>query len=413
MQPTDVELPMPSPSADLAKLDAETLRQRYAETVLLHARTHHVGRANRIDGQIREIGERLVALGGTSERELLPLLKHRSGNVRRSAAYAVRPFDRSLFLSTMEGLVRAGGAIGRKAQSDLEFEAMPREPMPAPDPNWLRIINWQEDNPPPPAMTRSQFEDRVRTAFAPDRARQLLALTRPAIGLWPRRNAGSDTFLGSRHCGDAWAPPGWQWPIYEEEPMYFLGQIYCPDLIGLPGAELLPAEGLLTFFGDFDAIAGCDTAGSVEQGAVYHWPAENLIRAEPPQPLGHPREQKATPLAFRPFIDLPHPGSTIVDTLGLDDAEQEIYWSLWQAVREDGIPEDVVGRCDLASKLLGWPDLVQNDFCPAPQSGRKPHRLLAQLPARLGPGGSLYFFIDEADLARRRFDRCILEEQST
>jgi hypothetical protein len=36
-----------------------------------------------------------------------------------------------------------------------------------------------------------------------------------------------------------------------------------------------------------------------------------------------------------------------------------------------------------------------------------------QLPARLGPGGSLYFFIRDDDLAARRFDRCALTEQNT
>ena len=33
--------------------------------------------------------------------------------------------------------------------------------------------------------------------------------------------------------------------------MFFLAQIHCPDLKGLPGAELLPETGLLSFFGDF------------------------------------------------------------------------------------------------------------------------------------------------------------------
>jgi len=411
---------MPLCLTELAKLDAETLRHRYAETVLLHERTAHVGRANRIFGQIRHITERLVALGGASEHELLPLLSHVSAKVRHSAAFAVKPFNPKLFYSVMEELVRAGGMAGREAQSSLEaiklrekYEARPAEPMPAPDPDRLRTINWQDDNSPPPAMTRGRFEDRVLTEFAPARARQLLTLARPAIGLWPQRSAGSDTVIGSRHCGDLWAPSGWQWPIYEEEPMYFLGQINCSDLSGLPGAKLLPVDGLLTFFGDFDAIAGCDAAGTVEQGAVYHWPAENLIWTEPPLPLDHPEEQVATPLVFRSFIDLPHPGSTIVGKLRLDDAETRFYASLWRALRTDGIPEDAVYHCDLDSKLLGWPDLVQHDFLPAPQTGENPHRLLAQLPARLGPGGSLYFFIDETDLARGRFDRCILEEQNT
>src|SRR5215472_9829356 len=269
---------------DLAGLDPESLRQRYVEMVLLHERTLHVGRANRILGWIADIGKELVARGGMSERELLPLLNHPSAQVRRSAADDIKPFNRDLFLSVMEDLVRAGGAVGRKAGFDLESmkrreenEAKPPTPRSPPDPNWLRIVNWQKDNPPPPAMRREQFEDRVSAQFSPTRAKQVLALSRPAIGLWPQRQAASDQPLASRHGGDVWAPPGWRWPIFEEEPMYFLAQINCAELAGLIGAEPLPRDGLLTFFGDFDAISGCEGAGSVEQGAVYHWPLEGLV----------------------------------------------------------------------------------------------------------------------------------------
>lgn len=194
--------------------------------------------------------------------------------------------------------------------------------------------------------------------------------------------------------------------------MYFLGQIYCPDLAGLPGAELLPREGLLAFFGDFDAIAGCEPACSAEQGAVYYWPEADLVATEPPLPLGNPKEQVATPLLFRPFIDLPDPFSEIIRELTLNDAEKELYWSLRQALREHNIPQDVVNYCDLDSKILGWPALVQGDFF-LPQVGADAYRQLVQVPARLGPGGSLYFFIRDTDLAERRFDKCILEEQNT
>jgi hypothetical protein len=411
---------MTSDSDDLANLDAEALRRRYAECVLLHERTPHVGHANRIFSQIRDIGERLVTLGGMSERELLPLLNHASGPVRRSAAFDIRPFNRGVFQSAMEDLVRLGGAIAREAQFDLEFmklreeqEIKPTRPDPPADPNWLRIVNWQENNPAPPAITQALFEDRVLTEFPTNRAQQILALARPAIGLWPQREAASKPTLGSRHCGEVWAPSHWDWPIYEEEPMYFLGQIYCPDLAGLSGAETLPQTGLLTFFGDFDAIAGCEPAGSPEQGAVYHWPIDGLVPTKSPLPLAHPEEQMAISLVFRPFIDLPHPRSAIVRGLVLNEKETELYGSLRDALRETGIPEDVVNQCDLDSKLLGWPDLVQDDFWSVSQSGTNAHRLLAQLPARLGPGGSLYFFITDDDLTQYRFDRCILDEQNT
>src|SRR5579864_5999555 len=130
---------------DLAGLDAEALRQRYAEMILLHEKTGHVGRQNRIFGWCDEIGKRLVALGDASERELLPLLDHFSPAVRRSAAFDIRPFNRELFVATLEPLTRTGCWIGRKPHSDLKFmrsrkarAAEPQQPMPAPDPNCLK-----------------------------------------------------------------------------------------------------------------------------------------------------------------------------------------------------------------------------------------------------------------------------------
>jgi hypothetical protein len=393
---------------DLTGLDAEALRQRYAEMVLLHDKTGHVGRKNRIFGWCNDIGKQLVALGGSSERELLPLLDHPSPAVRRSAAFDIRPFNRELFIATMEALVSVGGWIGREAHLDLELmrsretrAAEPPEPMPAPDPNRLKIVSWQETNPPLAAMSRAHFENSALSEFSAERARQILALARPAIGLWPQRQPLTESLLASRHAGKVWAPRDWQWPIWEEEPMYFLGQIYCPDLAGLPGAELLPREGLLAFFGDFDAIAGCEPVGSPEQGAVYHWPEVNLVATEPPLTLDYPKEQVATPLVFRPFIDLPHAFSAIIRELGLNDAEKELYWSLREELRMHGIPQDVVNHCDLDSKVLGWPDLVQDDFF-LPQAGVDAYRQLVQLPARPGPGGSLYFFIRDTHLEHSR-----------
>ena len=52
--------------------------------------------------------------------------------------------------------------------------------------------------------------------------------------------------------------------------MFFLAQIHCADLKGLPGAELLPETGLLSFFGDHDAIGGCGWVDP-SQSAIYHW----------------------------------------------------------------------------------------------------------------------------------------------
>jgi hypothetical protein len=55
------------------------------------------------------------------------------------------------------------------------------------------------------------------------------------------------------------------------------------------------------------------------------------------------------------------------------------------------------------NKLLGWPRLVQDDLSFWMASGDRPLRLLLQLDGDFGPGGSVYFLMNDVDLAARRF----------
>jgi hypothetical protein len=407
-------------------MDAPSLRQRFIDNVVESQNLDHVGRQNRLFGHRKEIAERLIAAGDNGASELLPLLEHPNAGVRLAAAYSIKPFDRELFIDTLKNLVGEHGAVGVDARLGLKWvehedaqaaaPSPPPEPEPSIDPEWHRLMRWQEENPPPPSMRMSELEDRVLTQFGPQRARQILALARPAIGLWPQQNEVGHTPFVSKLDGRPWTPPGWQWPLYEQEPLYFLGQIHCPDLAGLRGAEHLPRQGLLAFFGDFDAISGCFPAGGGEDCAVYHWTEPELFPMAPPEPLDE-EVLEPTAIAFRPYIDLPHPWSDLVKGMGFDETERERYRAIWEVLRQYGIPEEVHSRTniDLESKLLGWPDLVQNDFreSEVPETGADPYRQLIQLPARLGPGGSLYFLIRDSDLAGGHFDRCIMEAQNT
>ena len=115
---------------------------------------------------------------------------------------------------------------------------------------------------------------------------------------------------------------------------------------------------------------------------------------------------------LRPSISLPHPCSRTVKWLRLGKAERERYEEVYEAVEYRGIPASERFWCDTESRILGWPKLVQQDV-DLDQTGTGAFRLLVQLPARFGPGGSLYFFIPEADLAQAQFDGCELVEQNT
>ena len=116
-------------------------------------------------------------------------------------------------------------------------------------------ILWQCDHPAPAALAREEIAERLRQSL-PEFCDALMDLALPAIGLWPQRRADIAA-TATRFGGTPSAPPDWQWPIAEEEPLLFVGQINCAELRGLPGAEVLPSAGLLAFFGDHDAVTGC------------------------------------------------------------------------------------------------------------------------------------------------------------
>jgi hypothetical protein len=272
------------------------LRASFVELTRDIEAVEHIGRHNRLVGRRRKIAEKLIAPGGNSEREFLPLLEDSSLAVRYTVAFHVKPFDRARFEAVLRALAESGGEIGRKARSSLEWAKRQDEHPPSlldpEDPDRRRVgqlLAWQASNPPPPGLNRAQLEGLIR-ARLPEHLPAIMALARPAIGLWPSATTVPSP-AGTRLGGGALAPPGWHWPLYEEEPMFFLAQIHCPDLKGLPGAELLPETGSLSFFGDHDAIGGCSWVDP-SQSAIYHWTElDSLAPAEPPLELEARAEQ--------------------------------------------------------------------------------------------------------------------------
>ena len=96
------------------------------------------------------------------------------------------------------------------------------------------------------------------------------------------------------------------------------------------------------------------------------------------------------------------------------------YAALHKTIRHHGIPENLIWCCEFG-KLLGWPTLVQWEDLDVlrDESESESFRLLLRLDQYSngeelegwGPGGSLYFIIDDRDLRERRFDRCHFEMQ--
>lgn len=373
-------------SDDLSKLSVTDLAQAYVESVQAAEATEHVGRKNRLAGQRWKIVQELKARGRGEARPVLERLAgHPDAQVR---AWAKGNLD------WVDSRTPDGPS---KQVSNGRY--------------WPQI-QWQCDHPPPPALTRDEIAERLR-ASVPEACDRLMDLALPAIGLWPQRRAEIAT-TALRFGGMPLAPTGWQWPVNEEEPRLFVGQINCAELRGLPGAELLPSSGLLSFFGDHDAVEGCFP---FDDHCVFYWPdVGRLVPAMAPiDPLN---VFPLCALAPHPLVDLPHPFSRAVRKVGLNEQQQKLYHQAWLEVRQHGIPRDCVAYTQF-SKLFGWPALVQGDLDQFESNDEA--RLLLQADAYCngedfhgwGPGGSLFYVIPRRDLRAHNFARCQLEGQFT
>ncbi len=370
-------------ATDLKNLGVGELARTYIDSVLASEATEHIGRRNRLAGVLFEIVEELKtrnAARPTLER----LSEHAAPGVRASARSHLERLDRPT----------------------------PQAPPHSPITRWQ--ILWQSDNPPPPAMTRDAIAQRLRRAL-PEFGDQLVGLTLPAVGLWPQRQRGAIAATASRLGGWPLAPPGWQWPTNENEPLLFIAQINCNDLHCLPGAESLPGSGVFAFFADHDAVNGCRYGG--EDFAAYYWTdIESLIPAI--SPIAPNKVFPSCAVTMRPFVDLPHPFSRAVQDLKLTKEQTSLYFDEWLAVCSHGMPDGVDGYASF-SKLLGWPNLVQGDLERLEYDDG--WRLLLQVDQYCngeelhswGSGGSLYFLLPERDLLSKTLAGCEFDAQST
>jgi uncharacterized protein YwqG len=369
--------------SELSPLSVAELAQAYVESVHAAEATEHIGRKNRLARHCWQIVQELT-VRGEARSVLQRLADHSDAKVREWASGNLAWLDKPISRPEPE-------------QPKGKF--------------WPNVI-WQSDHVPPPALSRDEIAERLRQNV-PEFCDRLMELALPAIGLWPQRRAEVGPAV-SRFGGVPVAPQGWQWPVAEEEPRLFVGQINCAELRGLPGAEQLPASGLLAFFGDHDALTGCFP---FDNHCVFYWPdVHGLIQAK--LPVESIETFPVCAIVPRPLLDLPHPDSVAVGGLGLNKHQREAYFDIWLDARHYGIPSDYASYASF-SKLLGWPAFLQNEI--EMFESHAAARLLLQVDAYCNgetahywaPGGSLFYVLPDADLRAHAFARCELEGQFT
>ncbi len=370
--------------------------------------TAHVGRRNRL---ITRQGHAFDAIDAGPDRLALlsALLSHPQPAVRMAAAWRCgwgRVLTEEAERAATE-LAERPSAIGQRARHWLDSRArMATYRWEAPPPRTLSY------DPPPPACSPEAAEERIARSVSKARARALLPLLRRTIRIWPR--ARGDDPRASGFGGLPALPPGYVWPVFEDEPFLFLAQINCGEVHAAIGPNPLPERGLLQFYGDHDEVTGCGPVGS---SAVLYFPDSSALRPAP-VPIRDFLELPRCGLDFYETVQLPDPSSEAIAGLHLSDAERDAYRKLR---RELAAPGGAGPKDDRQSQILGWPDLIQRDLgadCGAPDAGWS---LLLQIGwyhngARRqswGPGGLVYFILGQREIEEARFDLAAMEMQSS
>lgn len=264
---------------------------------------------------------------------------------------------------------------------------------------------------------------------------RLRELKRESIRLMIQGNLGTE--VGCTHFGGVPdVPSDFSWPFYNTDsydddtvkprPLAFLAQFNCAQLPKVEGGVLLPQTGVLSFFYELDSMKwGFDPKDSGCAKVFWFEDITELSKASFPEELAEYYRLPA--ISVEAKIEDDYPAAE-------DYFSQIVDWDEYESSLQDlgvEIP-------DICSKLLGWPNIIQDnmtvecemvskgyylgegwDKLPkdvlenAKQNSRQDWLLLFQLDSleqndfqlMFGDCGRVYFYIRREDLISRRFDR--------
>lgn len=257
----------------------------------------------------------------------------------------------------------------------------------------------------------------------------------------------------SRLGGVPDAPADFSWPYFttasdyddtvKPRPLAFLAQFSCEELTALDPDHPLPKKGVLSFFYELSSQRWGFSPEDAGCARVYWFEdAESLRPAEYPADLEEEYRLPARGVTFSEEIS--YPGCE--DVMAMQSRHIPELYDIYEETAEKlGIDPD-----NPYSKLLGWPDIIQNSMAeecemvfrgyymggsnppaglscpPEPKTAEEQmqHRLAGrqalqtwrllfqmgediadELGLMFGDCGSIYFYIREEDLQACRFDR--------
>lgn len=193
---------------------------------------------------------------------------------------------------------------------------------------------------------------------------QIQALVRPSVVLATSRAEARSIPVGGTKIGGAPdMPDSLEWPVWNEQPLGFLGQINLAEIA--PFQLGLPSEGLLLFFFCFDSELLATRAQNTGAGVVCHVRAEKLTPRKSPKRA--PERFRKCSVSYIPYPSLPQGYNDEVATLwGLDfltdDESHANYAECISSIDEAlGINELSTANGYNYHQLLGYPVAVQSE----------------------------------------------------
>lgn len=119
-----------------------------------------------------------------------------------------------------------------------------------------------------------------------DQLKTILGLAKPRVNMWTHFSDDSVISLGSTKFGGMPdLTPDIKWPMFDNQPQMFLGQINLSDLCKMQISHFLPSSGLLLFFVHYNEDLGeVPTYGDNRaQKVIYISDTSCLHRTKPPQ----------------------------------------------------------------------------------------------------------------------------------
>lgn len=227
-------------------------------------------------------------------------------------------------------------------------------------------------------------------------------------------------------------PKNFVWPTNKGRKLDFVLQVNLAEASPFDETDMLPKDGLLSFFYDLDNQPWGFDPKNLEGFRVIHTPdGTPLQKTEVPD-----AEYTLLELAIvcRSALSLPYPGSSDFERLNsrtqFTDDEEDVYREFSSRVASDGSENPKDGH----HRLLGHSENIQGDmklqaqlvtnglYCGNSSGYQDPRRktlekgaddwvLLLQLDSddtgefMWGDSGMLYYWIRREDLAERRFDK--------